>query len=288
MTTVRGTARSAARSVESGARSAANASVAPGWMKTLSRIGFGAKGVVYLIVGGLAMQGAAGGQKNALTEIASQPFGKVLLGIVAVGLLAYAVWRFVSGAVDPHDEADDDAKGVGKRIGYVASGVVYAGLAVAAAQIVLGGGGGGGSGGSGGGAEHWTGQLLQVSFGRVLVGLVALGVLLGAAYQLKEAITAGFRENFRLGAMSSAEETWATRAGRIGHAARAVVYALIAWFLARAALADDEDRAGGLGKALETLQEQPWGSWMLIAAGLGLVCYGLYCFVVARYRDAAS
>ena len=282
MTTVQGTARSAARRVESGARSAA--SVAPGWMKTLSRIGFGAKGVVYLIVGALAMQGAVSDQKGALTEIASQPFGKVLLGIVAVGLLAYALWRFVSGAVDPHDEADDDAKGIGKRVGYVASGVVYAGLAVSAARIVLGGGGGSGEEG----AQHWTGVLLEMSFGQVLVGLVALGVLVGAGYQLKQAITADFREEFRLGAMSGTEATWATRAGRVGHAARAVVYALIAWFLARAALADDEDRAGGLGKALETLQEQPWGSWMLIAAGLGLVCYGLYCFVVARYRDAAS
>ncbi len=276
-----------ASSVERRASAAADSarSVAPAWMRTLSRVGFAAKGVVYLIVGGLAMQGAAGGgQKGALTEIASQPFGRVLLGIVALGLAAYAVWRFVSGAVDPHDDADDDAKGIGKRIGYVASGVVYAGLAVAATRIVLGSGGGGG----GEGAQHWTGVLLEQPFGRVLVGLVALGVLAGAAYQLKQAVTADFREEFRLGDMSGTERTWATRAGRLGHAARAVVYALIAWFLTSAALANDENRAGGLGKALQTLQEQPWGSWLLIAAGLGLVCYGLYCFVLARYRSAAS
>ena len=127
-----------------------------------------------------------------------------------------------------------------------------------------------------------------MQFGQFLVGIVAAGVLLGGAHQLKQAISADFRENFRLGDMSAAERTWATRAGRLGHAARAVVYALIAWFLARAALADSEARAGGLGKALETLQSQPWGSWILIAAGLGLVCYGVYCFVVARYCDASS
>jgi len=258
--------------------------VAPDWMRHLARLGFGAKGVVYLIVGALAMQGAAGGgQKGALTEIATQPFGRFLLGIVALGLAAYALWRFISGAIDPHDEADDDAKGIGKRIGYVASGVAYAGLAVTATRMVLGGGSGGGDG-----AQHWTGVLLEMSFGQILLGLVALAVLVGAGYQAKQAITAGFRDNFLQSAMSSTEMTWAVRAGRLGHGARAVVYALIAWLLARAVLADSEARAGGLGKALETLQSQPWGSWMLIAAGLGLVCYGLYCFVVARYCDASS
>ena len=282
MNTLTGAGRRAASAAGAAAR-------APGWMQALARVGFGAKGVVYLIVGALAMQGAVSDQKGALTEIAAQPFGRVLLGIVALGLLAYAVWRFVSGAIDPHDEADDDAKGVGKRVGYVASGVVYAALAVAAGRMALGGSSGGGSsGGSGDGAQHWTGVLLEQPFGRALVGLVALGVLVGAGYQLKQAVTAGFRENFRLGNMSATEDTWATRAGRLGHGARAVVYALIAWFLARAALADDENRAGGLGKALETLQEQPWGTWMLVAAGVGLVCYGAYCFVVARYCDASS
>lgn len=281
MSTAGNTARSAVRSTANAADSIARS--APGWMRHLARVGFGAKGVVYLIVGALAMQGAAGGgQKGALTEIASQPFGRTLLGIVAVGLAAYALWRFVSGAIDPHDESDDDAKGIGKRIGYVASGAAYAGLAVAAVKIVLGGGGGGD------GAQHWTGVLLEMSFGQVLVGIVALGVLIGAAHQAKQAITADFRDNFLASAMSSTEMSWAVRAGRLGHGARTVVYALIAWLLASAALADDETRAGGLGKALQTLQSQPWGSWMLVAAGLGLVCYGLYCFVVARYCDASS
>ena len=279
MSSITDQGRRAARAVGSAAPTA------PDWMRNLARVGFGAKGVVYLIVGALAVQGAAGGgQKGALTEIASQPFGRAMLAVVALGLAAYAVWRFVSGAVDPHDESDDDAKGIGKRIGYVASGVVYAGLAVSATRMVIGGGGGGG----GDGAQHWTGVLLEQPFGRVLVGIVALGVLIGAAHQLKQAITADFRENFRLGDMSATEDTWATRAGRLGHVARAVVYALIAWLLARAALADSESRAGGLGKALETLQSQPWGSWMLVAAGLGLVCYGAYCFVVARDCDASS
>lgn len=291
MTTAKGAARDVASKTGSAARRvrhAAEGAVAPGWMRGLARVGFGAKGVVYAIVGALAMQGAAGGgQKGALAEIAQQPFGRVLLAIVAVGLAAYALWRFVSGAVDPHDESDDDAKGAGKRIGYVCSGIVYAALAVSAVSIVTGGAGSGGSGGSGGGARHWTGVLLEMSFGRWLVGLVALGVLLAAGYQLKQAVTAGFREDLRLSEMSAAERTWATRAGRLGYTARTGVYALITWFLASAALADRAERAGGLGKALETVRAQPWGAWLLVVAGLGLLCYGLYCFVVMRYCDAS-
>jgi len=274
----------ASRAASSAASSVKRTVSVPGWMRTLARVGFVAKGVVYLIVGSLAVQGiAGGGQKGALNEIAQQPFGRILLSIVALGLAAYACWRFVSGAIDPHDQSSDDAKGIGKRIGYVCSGVAYAALAISAANIVMRNSGGGG----GDGAQHWTGRLLDMQFGQFLVGIVAAGVLLGGAHQLKQAISADFRENFRLGDMSAAERTWATRAGRLGHAARAVVYALIAFFLGQAALSDRAEEAGGLGKALQTLQQQPYGSWVLAVAGLGLVAYGLYCFVVARYCDAS-
>lgn len=253
----------------------------PDWLKLLARVGFGAKGVVYLIVGILAAQGVVrGGPKGALTEIVQQPFGKTLLGLTAAGLVAYALWRLVQGALDPENEGSD-AKAIGKRVGYACSGVVYLGLAWSAVQIVTGTGGGGG-----GGAEDWTAKLLALDFGRWLVGLVAVGVGLGGLHQLKQAVTGDFREDFALGQMSAAETRWAVRAGRAGHAARAVLYAIICFFLLRAAWTASAEQVGGLGEALNTLQEQPYGPWLLAAAGVGLVCYGLYCFVMARYRKA--
>lgn len=260
---------------------------ASGLMRTLSRVGYGAKGVVYLVLGWLAMQGAAqAGKESALSEIVSQPFGRVLLGIVAIGLVAYSLWRLASGLVDPEDTADDDVKGIGKRVAYVASGIAYAALAWTAAGMVA--AGGGGSNGGGESAEDWTAKLLEVQFGQWLVGLLAACIAAGALYQLKQAWTAGFREKFRLREMSEAERVWATRAGRIGHLARAVVYGLIAWFIGKAAISADAKDAGGLGKALDTLQAQPHGKWLLAAAGVGFIGYGIYCFVLARYRSATA
>ena len=261
--------------------SSVTASSEAGWLKILARVGYGAKGVVYLIVGILAVRGIAStGSSGALSKIAQQPFGQVLLGLVGVGLLAYAVWRLVQGFADPEDEGDDTTA-LAKRVGYVASGLVYAGLAVSAAQIVLGSGGGGG-----GGAQDMTARVLALTFGRWLVGAAGGGGMLGGLHQLKEAITADFKDDFALAKMSETEETWATRAGRIGHAARTAVYLIIGWFLLQAALTANPNEAGGLGKALDTLQNQPYGPWLLGAAGLGLICYSVYCFVMARYRKA--
>lgn len=259
----------------------AASSRASGALPVLARTGYAAKGVVYLIIGALAAQGAAqAGSQGALSKIAEQPFGQILLGVVALGLAAYALWRFVQGFADSGNEGDD-AKGIGKRIGYVGSGVAYAGLTVAAAQIIF---GSGGSGGSGGGAQDWTAKLLQVPFGRWLVGAVGVGVVLGGLYQLYQAVSAKFTEEFKTGEMSSGELTWARRVGRAGYAARSVVYFIIGWFLLQAALNADASEAGGLGKALDTLQGQAYGPWLLGITGVGLAAYGVYCFVLARYR----
>lgn len=252
------------------------------WMKGLARVGYGAKGVVYLIIGILAIRGVARtGPEGALSTIAQQPFGQILLGLVAIGLLAYASWRFTQSVADPENEGDD-AKAIGKRIGYFASGVVYAGLALSAAQIIL------GSGSGGGGAQDWTARVLELSFGQWLVGLAGVGVILGGLHQLKQAVTAEFKEDFALSEMDSAQETWAERTGRVGHAARTVVYLIIGWFLIEAAVTSNASEAGGLSKALDTLQGQPYGPWLLGAAGIGLMCYGVYCFVMARYRKAVT
>lgn len=256
------------------------------WVIALARFGYAAKGIVYGVIGILAFQAAfgAGGQttdtRGALREIVQQPFGRILLGIIGIGLLGYVLWRFVQAGLDPEGKGSD-AKGIVKRIGYAASGFAYAGLALAAFQILTGSGSGGGGGQS---QQHWTARLLAQPFGQwlvAIVGLIIIGIALNAFYV---AYSAKFREKLKMGEMSSAEDTWVTRIGRAGLAARGVVFALVGWFFIQAALQSDASETGGLGKALSTLAGQPYGPWLLGLVALGVIAYGLYAIAEARYR----
>lgn len=257
------------------------------WIERGARIGYAAKGVVYTIIGVLALQAAFGtggettGSQGAIYEIAEAPFGQVLLILIAVGLLGYAAWRLVQAAVDPEHKGDD-AKGVAKRVGYVVSGLSYGLLAFTAASIVF----GWGSGGSGGGGsqQEWTAKLLAQPFGQWLVGLVGLIVIGVGLYQFKKAYTASFMKKYKTGAMSATERTWAERVGRFGLAARGVIFAMIGSFLIQAAVQAQPSETRGLSGALQTLAEQPYGPWLLAIVAAGLVAYGVYCFVSARYR----
>jgi Mn2+/Fe2+ NRAMP family transporter len=122
-------------------------------------------------------------------------------------------------------------------------------------------------------------------FGPWLVGIVGMIIIAVGGYQAYRASSAKFRETLKLGEMSQSEETWATRAGRIGFAARAVVYAIIGGFLVQAALHADPNQAGGLSKALQTLANQTYGPWVLGIVAVGLIAYGIFSVVEARYRQ---
>jgi hypothetical protein len=114
-----------------------------------------------------------------------------------------------------------------------------------------------------------------------LAGLIVIGVGL---YQFARAIKGSFTRHWRGGEMSIAERTWARRAGYAGLTARGVVFSIIGWFLIRAALEAQPGEARGLAGALAELASQPYGPWLLGLVAFGLVCYGAYCFVQARYR----
>jgi len=254
------------------------------WIERLARTGYVAYGVVYALVGVLAMQAAFGGggkaasQEGALRSILLAPLGRVLLGIVAIGLLAYAAWRLFQGILDPENEGTD-AKGVVKRLDHVLSGLFLGALAFSAGQLVLGSGGGGG-----GSPDDWTARLMAQPFGRWLA-VVAGVVIVGAGfYQLYKAYRADFRDELEMNEMSAREKKWTTRSGRLGYAARGVVFGVIGIFLVQAALQTDPDEARGLGGALETLARQPLGPYILGAVAIGLVAYGVFMFVMARYR----
>lgn len=255
------------------------------WIERLARVGYLAKAVVYGLVGILALRlafgmsgGEATGAEGALQEIGAAPWGKLLLVVVAIGLLGYAAWRLVQGTLDV-EGAGKDAEGLVKRAGYVGSGVLHAALAVSAFALAGGSGGGGG-----GGEEAWTARMLSHEWGVWLVGLVGLITIGVAVYQMKLGRDARFTRHWKTGEMSPAQRRWGTRAGRVGLIARGFVFAVMGWFFLRAAWQHDASEARGLGGALAEVAGAGYGTWLLALVALGFLCYAVYCVVQARFR----
>jgi hypothetical protein len=248
----------------------------------LARAGLVARGVIYAIIGVLAIKLALGeggkttNQQGALETIAKQPFGKALLILMAIGLAGYAIWRLVRAALGHGPEASDDAK---ERLDGVTSGVGYALLCVTAVSILI----GAGSGGSGG-PDKPTGGVLGWPGGQILVaiaGLVIIGVGLEQGYK---GVKKKFLEQSKTEQMSERVERGLTALGVFGHLARMVVFCLIGYFLFRAAIDYDADKAIGLDGALNKLAHASYGPLLLGIVAAGLIGFAAYSIVDARYR----
>jgi hypothetical protein len=257
------------------------------WIERLARYGYAAKGVVYVLVGSLAAYGAFKGtgdsatdSRGALTQVVHQPYGRAMLGVVAAGLAGYALWRVVQALRDTEDKGTS-WKGLAVRAGYACIGVVYAGLSYSAASLALGGGAGKGSDET---TRGWAAIGLMFPLGQLLVALAGLGVIGFGLWQCYKAFTAKFRRKWKRHEMSEQGRTLATRAGQVGLVARGIVFGIIGLFLIQAAWWARAEEARGLSGALHALEEQPHGPLVLGAVALGLVAYGLYTFVEARYR----
>jgi hypothetical protein len=253
------------------------------WVDPIARVGYVAKGVVYATIGVLALRevlgegGTTTGPIGAMQSMGPHPLDSVLLVVLAVGLLGYAMWKLVQGIMDP-DNKGSGAHGVLRRVGYVGSGMIYAGLAFTAAQSLF------GTEDTSEDTVTLSVMIYQPPFGQILVGLVGLGVIGVGFYQLYAAYGAKFREDLHLEWMSGTEERWVTLAGCIGTAARAIAIVVAGVFVVVAAYHSDPSEVSGLGEALETIRHQPYGSYMLGAIAVGFIIYGSFMLLVARYR----
>ncbi len=250
------------------------------WIDRLARMGYVAKGVVYVVIGFLALREALGiggettGPSSAFRSIGSQPFGGIMVALLAAGLACYALWKLVQGIMDP-DEKGADAHGILLRVGYVGSGAIHGCLAFIAAQSIL------GAEDSSEDAATANAMAYQPPLGQLVVGLVVIGVGL---YQLYAAYEAKFLPELKLERMGEAGTRWITYAGRVGTTARALAIGVAGAFLLLAAYQSDPSEARGLGEALETLQRQPLGSYMLATIAAGLIVHGVFMFAVPRLR----
>lgn len=251
----------------------------------LARLGFAARGLVYVLTGWFAIDAAQTGSRPgdnqaALASLADQPLGRVLLAIMAAGLAGYAVWRLAEAALDP-EHRGQSAKGAFARAGYAVSGVVHVVLAFYAARLALRSRVEGGASPGDSSAQDWTAWLMQQPGGLLLVALVGAALLAVAFTQARAAYTTDFTRH--LGSDTPLPR-YVTMIGRAGYTARAIVFALVGWFFLSAALSGDAREAGGMGQALRTVQQQDYGPALLWVVALGLLLFGVFSFVEARFR----
>ena len=269
-----------------GARVREGAAEASPWIEGLGRFGYVAKGVVYLIIGGLAVQAALGqgggttDQRGALAHIAGGPFGRSALVAVAIGLLGYALWQAVRAALDT-ERKGADGKGMLARAMYAGVALVYVGLAYSALRIAMGVSSGQGSTEK---TQDWTAWLLGQPLGPWLVGLAGVAFVANGLYQFYRAFKSNLTEDLRLTDVGAEHREWVTRLGRAGYAARGVAFAMIGAFLVSAAIHHNPEEARGLDGALATLAGQPFGPYLLFLVAVGLAAYGIFALVEARYR----
>ncbi len=257
------------------------------WMVMLARLGYAIKGVVYIIIGFLAVQLAAGvggkttDQKGALLTISALPFGKFLLVIMVIGLFAFAIWCFIQAIFDTEAKGKK-AKGIIARVGYAFVGIAYAALGYGALQLLMGAASAGKS--STTSTQDWTATLLKQPFGVALVVIVSLVILGVAVYLYSKAYTGKFQDRLSLTSLRAQTKRLLVGLGRFGYAALGVVFTIIGIFMMVAAVQHNPNDAKGLDSALQELTHQPFGQLLLGIVALGLIAYGVYSFVEARYR----
>ena len=246
-----------------------------------ARLGYSARGVVYLLVGWLALVAAFGSGQTAdtrggLLHLLQQPMGDVLLGIVAVGLVAYSVWRLVQSIWDT-DGHGTSAKGLAIRAGLLVSCFVHLALALFALSLIF----GWGTGGDSDNAQNWSARFMSHTHGRWLVFAFGVAVIGAGLAHVYKGWTAKFRKHF---AMDHQTMRWAEPVCQFGLIARGMVFLMIGGFFIVAALQFDPSKARGLNGALQAVQQQPFGPYLLGVVALGLIAFAAYSILEAIYR----
>ncbi|MFH8801849.1 DUF1206 domain-containing protein [Streptomyces sp. NPDC017936] len=254
--------------------------------KWAARAGLTARGVIYLLVGALALQIAFGDDKQqqadrqgALAELSGKPFGSVLLWALGIGLVGMALWRLsevVFGSVGP------DGRKAKKRLLALARCGFYSFVAYSVLAFAAGSGSGGGS--SDEQSKDVTARLLEVPGGRWIVGAAGVGIVVAGIWIGGRAVMRAYRDKMRLAGMSRRVRRLVDVTGVGGGAARGLVFAAAGCFAVRAAVDYEPDEAKGLDDTLRSFAGTPAGPTLLACVAAGLVLFGLFSFAMARWR----
>jgi hypothetical protein len=252
----------------------------------LGRVGWFAKGIVYLLAGGLALLVAdrslgwtnvtAGAKEasptGAIKEVAQSTGGPLLLIALAVGMFLYAAWRLAT-AVLP---GSSDAKGIATRLGYGVSAIIYTTFGVTAISLARTPKAKANGNKT---VSDMTGRLMQHTAGRWLVGIVGAVVIGAGLYRIMKGLKSDTTDDIDMSGMSAERSRWTRRLGAVGELGRGIAMGLIGFFLVRAAVTFKAAEATGLDGALRRLALQSWGVVVVAGVGLGLMAYGLFCVV---------
>ncbi|SEK67067.1 protein of unknown function [Roseovarius nanhaiticus] len=252
------------------------ANKAPAWVVPVMRAGYGARGLVYLTVGALALWavfwgGAAQGTQNALADLKQVTFGYVALWLIGLGLIAYMVWRLIDAAMDLEDEGSD-AKGIFARLAQAVTGLIHGILGLSIIRLGM------GQGGSG--AENWTAKLMSLPYGPSLVAIVGAVVIGAGIYYVQKGLRGKYREDIRITPVTRKLDPLM----KAGFVAEGVIVGTIGGFLLYAGLTSDPGEAGGVGQALGYIRALDYGAFLFAALALGLLCFALENMVEAVYR----
>lgn len=259
---------------------------APDWVVPVMRAGYAARGLVYLILGGLTLSAAFSGgdtegTKGAVETLRGAPLGQVLLWLVALGFVCYGVWRLIAAYYDLERRGDDE-EGIAKRFALVATGLIHMALGFGIAALAL--GIGGSSGGGGSGASNWTAKVLQMPGGKWIVGIAALAIIGGGIHYILK----GWQKKYKRYIESNEKTRKLQPLLRWGFVSYGIVLIIVGVFLFFAAINSDPSNAKGIGGALEYIRGLTGGRFLLGLIALGIIGFGIENFVESRYRVVAG
>jgi Domain of Unknown Function (DUF1206) len=257
----------------------------------LGRVGWLAKGIVYVLAGGLALlvvgrsfgwsHGTVGTKEasptGAIKEVAQSSGGPLLLVALAVGMFLYAAWR-VATAVLP---GSTDAEGLATRVGYGVSAILYTTFGVTAISLAK------SSAAKANGnrtVSDMTSRLMQHTAGRWLIGIAGAATIGAGLYRFAKGLKSDVTDDVDMSGMSAERGRLTRRLGAVGEVGRGIAMGLIGFFLVRAAVTFKAAEATGLDGALRRLALESWGVIVVAVVGLGLMAYGLFCVVTFTRR----
>jgi hypothetical protein len=275
---IRGSAENAKQNVK---RVASTATTSPA-MEALLRLGYIVRGLVYGVIGLLALQEAIGGggqftgPQGAIAKMGQTSLGGIVLYFILVGLIGYGLWGFIRAIADPQHKGTKP-KGIIERIGYAISGISYLLLGAATSNLIQGASSGASNNSQSVQIQQSIGGILATKpGGQLMVAIIALVIVGIGISQIYQGARPSFEKQFRPYALNAYRRMWIVRLGRIGYPARGLVFTLIGLFLLLAAVNNNPSQAQGIDGVLAALMHQSFGPWLLGIVALGLVIFGIF------------